>query len=272
MNARMTRVMRCLDELKMTAAREELPKLLKKATKRGIKLIEGLEALLFSEVLQRRERRKNRRIKEAKFPERKGLDTYDFSFPKRINEAQIRALTELTFIEEKLNIIISGKSGTGKSHIGLSLGLLACGRDYRVRYTSCPDMLNDLYAALADHSMDRALKRYTKPDLLIIDDLGTEKVEIKHGQGAALFFKVINSRHGKKSTLITSNLDTSAWPEHFGDPNTTVAALDRFTQHAIPIVIDGKSYRVKMMENRMAMPKAKRKRRKKPKKAATKKR
>lgn len=248
---KMERVLNCLDELSLSAAKEELSTLLDKANKQGVELIEGLDVLLNTEVLYRRERRKNRRIKEARFPELKSLDDYNFNFPDKINVPQIRALTELTFLKEALNVIISGQSGTGKSHIAMSLGLLACGREYRVRYTSCPGMLNDLYAALADHTLDKTLRRYVNPDLLIIDDLGTEKVEIVHGQGAALFFKVINKRHGNKSTIITSNLDTDKWSEHFGDPNTTVAALDRFTQHAIPVVIEGNSFRVKLMEERL---------------------
>ena len=101
----------------------------------------------------------------------------------------------------------------------------------------------------------------------MIDDLGTEKVEILHGQGASLFFKVINKRYGKASTIITSNIHTDDWNEYFGDPCVTVSALDRFTHFAIPIVINGPSYRVYLMEKRLQeQNKAKGKASKRPKK------
>jgi DNA replication protein DnaC len=235
----------------MTAARKALPELLTQITKKGLGFLAGLDLLLNLEAGSRLERRIERRIKESRLPERKTLDQFDFNFQPTLNKSQILSLAELSFVRDQLNLIITGESGTGKSHIAQSFALIACGKDIRTRYTTCPDMLNTLFASLADHSLERVLRRYTGPELLVIDDLGTEKVEIVHGQGASLFFKVINKRYGSRSTIITSNIDTDLWSAHFGDPNVTVSALDRFTQHAIPVVIDGPSYRVWMMEKRL---------------------
>lgn len=236
----------------MTAAQDELAGLLERAMKEGLDAETVVHHLLDAEVRARRERRIGERLKKSGLPEpRTSLDSYDWNFPKSIDRARIMALSRLDFVTEHRNVIVTGPSGTGKSHIGKALAFLACGQDHRVLYTTCTAMLRDLYASLAGDEFDSRLKRYANPTLLVIDDLGTEKVEIVNGQGASLFFKVINMRYGKASTIITSNLDTKTWEEHFGDPNVTVAALDRFTHHAIPVPIDGPSYRTYEMEERM---------------------
>ena len=248
---KMNRLLANLQALKMTTAAKELPQLLTRAVRKNLDTLDVLDELLARETAARRERRIERRIRRSHLPDIKTLDDYEWNFPAKIDRHRIQALARLDFVRERLNVIFTGKSGTGKSHLAQSLAFLACGQEFRVLYTTCADMLGKLYAALADHTLGQVLRRYTRVDLLVVDDLGTEKVEILHGQGASLFFKVINERYGKASTIITSNLSTSKWAAYFGDPNVTVAALDRFTHHAIPIVIDGPSYRVKMMQDRL---------------------
>jgi len=241
-----------LDDLKMPTAREVVEALWNETLREGSDGLHFLHRLLDQEAVAQHDRRLARRITESKLPkEVKTLEDFDWAFPATIDKGRVLGLARLDFLREKLNVIITGKSGTGKSHIAKALGFLACGADRRVRYTSCAAMLGDLYAGLADHTLERRLRRYQRPELLIIDDLGTEKVEILHGQGASFFFKVVNFRYGKASTIITSNLDRDAWDGYFGDPNVTVAALDRLTHHAIPVIIDGESYRVHQMEARM---------------------
>jgi DNA replication protein DnaC len=239
-------------DLKMSTAREVVEELWNEALRQGLDGLDFLHRLLDQEAVERYSKRLERRITSSKLPkEVKTLESFDWAFPAAIDKGRILGLARLDFLRDRLNVIITGKSGTGKSHIAQALGFLACGADVRVRYTSCAAMLNDLYAGLADHTLERRLRRYQRPELLIIDDLGTEKVEILHGQGASFFFKVVNFRYGKASTIITSNLDRDAWDSYFGDPNVTVAALDRLTHHAIPVIIDGDSYRVHQMEARM---------------------
>ena len=246
------RVQAHLETLKMSAAQDELPGLLERAMKEGLDAETVVHHLLDAEVRDRRERRIAERLKKSGLPEpRRSLEEYEWDFPTSIDRARIMALSRLDFIAERQNVIITGPSGTGKSHLGQALAFLACGHDYRVLYSTCAGMLRDLYASLAGDDFEPRLKRYANPTLLVIDDLGTEKVEIVNAQGASLFFKVINMRYGKASTIITSNLDTKKWEEHFGDPNVTVAALDRFTHHAIPVPIEGPSYRTYSMEERM---------------------
>jgi DNA replication protein DnaC len=249
----MEKVLWRLRDLKLAVAASVVEDLWDNALRQSQDGLAFLLDLLDRETVEMHARRRQRRFTESKIPkEVKTLEAFDWSFPTSIDKSRILALARLDFLRDLLNIIITGKSGTGKSHIAKALAYLACGQDVRVRYTTCADMLNDLYAGLADHTLERRLRRYQRPELLVIDDLGTEKVEIIHGQGASLFFKVINYRYGTASTIITSNLDRDAWDGYFGDPNVTVAALDRFTQHAIPVAIDGDSYRVHLMEARMA--------------------
>ena len=113
-----------------------------------------------------------------------------------------------------------------------------------MRYTSCADMLKELFASLADGSLYRVLPRYTRPSLLMIDDLGYDTIEQEHTRDAQLLYKIIEARHGKASTIITSNLPAEAWADHLGDHYLTVALLDRLLFHSTAITIDGPSWRL----------------------------
>lgn len=252
MSERLVRVRQRLDEAGLKVARDLLESHLDEALREGKDPLLFLDGLLDRELVVRKEKRIERRLKESRLPKPfKTLEGFDWDFQPKLDRGRVLALSRLDFLREHLNILITGRSGTGKSHIAKGLAFLACGADVRVLYTTCTDMLNALYAGLADHSLDRKLRRYQRAQLLVIDDLGTEKVEILHGQGASLFFKVINYRYGKASTIITSNIATSKWDEYFGDPNVTVAALDRLTHHAIPVTITGPSWRAEQMKKRM---------------------
>lgn len=203
-----------------------------------------LEKLLGSEARGVLQRRIERRIKESKVPERKLLTDFDFSFQSGLDKSQIMELATLSFVQRKQSLILAGASGTGKSHIAKALLLIGCQLDYRCRYTTAADMLKTLMSGLADNTLEQKLKLYTSPQLLLIDEIGFDRLEQESARNASLFFKVIDGRYCKESTILTTNIDFKALGDYLGDPVVTTAIVDRMIHHASIISIDGPSYRM----------------------------
>ncbi len=203
-----------------------------------------LEQLLSIEANSFVERRIERKIKESRLPERVLLADFDFNFQTGIEKSQIMELSNLDFVKKKQGLIFAGNSGTGKSHLAKSLLLIGCQKVYKCRYTTAAKMLNDLFASLADDSLEKKLKQYITPDLLLIDELGFDKLEQETAKNASLFFKVIEGRYCKASTLITTNIDFKELGDYLGDPVVTTAIVDRMIHHAIIINVEGPSYRM----------------------------
>jgi DNA replication protein DnaC len=153
-------------------------------------------------------------------------------------------LSTLNFIERKQGLILAGNSGTGKSYIAKALILCACQRLYRSRYTTASDMLKELMSGLSDESLEQKLKKYISPEVLLIDEMGFDRLEQESSRNASLFFKVIDGRYCKSSTIITSNIDFKDLGDYLGDPVITTAIVDRMIHHSIIINIEGPSYRM----------------------------
>lgn len=224
---------KALDEELSYGARENLP------------VSKVLERLLALEANSLIERRIERRIKDSRLPERKLLSDFDFTFQKGIDQNQILELATLSFVERKQGLILAGSSGTGKSHMAKALLLIGCQHLYRCRYTTAADMLKDLMASLADGTLEQKLKLYTRPDILLIDEVGFDRLEQESARNASLFFKVIDQRYCKTSTLLTTNIDFKALGDYLGDPVITTAIVDRLVHHSIIIHIQGPSWRMK---------------------------
>ncbi len=203
-----------------------------------------LERLLTLEANALIQRRIERRIKESKLPDRKLLSDFDFAFQKGVNKTQIMELAKLDFVDRKQGVIIAGNSGTGKSHIAKALLLLGCRKTYRCRYTTAADMLRELIASLADGTLDKKLKRYVSPDILLIDEVGFDRLEQQDAGNANLFHKVIDGRYCKGSTMITTNIDFKELGDYLGDPVITTAIVDRMVHHSIIFNIEGPSWRL----------------------------
>ena len=214
--------------------------------------LEAFERLLRAELDARRERRIARRLDASRLPDRPTLDTFDFAFQPKLDKALVLDLALLAWVDRKEDLVLVGDPGVGKSHIAKALCVLAAGQERRVLYTSCSDMMLDLHAALADGSLRRRVKRYTSPALLLIDDLGYDPLEQEHAREAQLLHKVLEGRHGKAATIVTSNLDVDAWAEYLGHPQLTMALLDKLLFRAIAIRIDGPSYRLDQHKKRQA--------------------
>jgi DNA replication protein DnaC len=223
---------KCLDEQLAHALKEQLP------------LCTVLDTLLGIQARGVLERRIERRIKESKLPQRKLLADFDFSFQPGLDKAQIMEMASLCFVERKQGVIFAGASGTGKSFIAQALILIGCQKQYRCRYTTAADMLKTLQSGLVDDTLESKLKIYTTPQLLCIDEIGFDRLEQESARNASLFFKVIDGRYCKASTIMTTNVDFKALGDYLGDPVVTTAIVDRMVHHSVIISIEGPSYRV----------------------------
>lgn len=172
------------------------------------------------------------------------MSDFDFSFQTGLDKAQVMEIAKLDFVERKQGLVIAGNSGTGKSHIAKALLLLGCARLFRCRYTTAADMLTELMASRADDTFARKLRDYTSPDILLIDELGFDRLEQQDARNASLFFKVIDGRYCKASTLITTNIGFKELGDYLGDPVVTTAIVDRVIHHSIIINIQGPSWRM----------------------------
>ena len=211
-----------------------------------------LGRVLGEEAAHKLERRVERRIAESGLPERKTLETFDWPFQPGLDKALVLELARLDFVRRKDDLVVTGKAGTGKSHILKAIALRACQQQMRVRYARCVDMLDDLYAGLADATYPRRLRRWATVDLLIIDDVGLGQVKKRDGEPTAAhtLYDLIDRRHAKASTAVTSNIQLSAWGNYLGDVPLAVAVLDRLAMHAVHIDIDGPSYRQHVAKER----------------------
>jgi DNA replication protein DnaC len=205
--------------------------------------LQFLERLIEGQAQARESRRIERRVRLARFPLLKTLDAFRWDWPKKINRPQIQNIFRLTFIEQHANAIFLGGVGVGKSHLAIALGHTACLKGYSVLFTTAIDIINTLSAAQTNSTLKRELRKYLKPKLLLIDELGYLPID-KHG--ADLLFQVISQRYEKGAIVITSNRAFKHWPAIFNNDSTlTSALLDRLLHHADTVIIEGKSYRMK---------------------------
>ena len=202
-----------------------------------------LEQLVAGEVARRDETLIARRIKSARLPGIKTLDGFDWSWPKKINRAQVQHLFRLDFMPPHSNVILLGAVGVGKTHLAIALAHAACLAGKSVLFTSAVDIVNSLAAAQATGGIKREMARLLRPTLLVVDELGYLPID---KFGADGLFQVISQRYERGSTLITSNRSYKQWPEIFNNDSTlTSALLDRLLHHAESVVIEGRSYRMR---------------------------
>lgn len=244
------RVRTLLAKLRMTAAIAALDDLLPADKAARTATLDLMERVLRVEVDRRRESRIARRIEASKLPDRPTLETFDFDFQPGLDKRLVLDLATLAWVDRREDLLLVGQSGVGKSHIAKAFCLIACSQERRVVYTTCANMMVDLNASLADGTLARRLKRYAYTELLLIDDLGYDPLEQEQAREAQLLYKVLEARHGKLSTIVTSNLDIEAWAEYLGNQHLTVALLDRLLYHATTISIAGPSYRLAQHEKR----------------------
>ena len=205
--------------------------------------VDFLARLIEGEAALRQDQARQRRIRNAGFPVLKTLEQFDFTWPTKINRLAVQNLFRLKFIEDKANAILIGGVGLGKTHLAIALGWAACQAGPRVRFATAIDIINSLSAAQKAGRLVQKLREYTRPDLLIIDELGYLPID-KHG--ADLLFQIISQRYERGAIVLTTNKTYKNWPSMFNNDSTlTSAILDRVLHHAETIIIEGKSYRMK---------------------------
>jgi len=238
-----SRLDRDLVELKLLEIAKSYREVLDEAARKGSSMLEVLATLIGMEQTTRQQRALERRLQQARLPKLKTLAEYDFSFPKRMPKAAILRLFDCDFIQRHGCAVLIGPTGTGKSHLLTALGYTAAERGYSVRHTRVVDMINHLTTAQINGLLGKSLKIYTRPTLLLLDELGYLPIDKR---GADLLFQVIAARYESGSIVLTMNRPFREWGALFDVDNTLATALiDRLMHHGEAIVIQGGSYRMK---------------------------
>ena len=231
-----------LKALNLSTMAQNLDVALRQARDSGIDYEQFLLEQTTTELQARAENRLHRRIREAKFPLLKPLETFDLNAASGLDIRHFRELTAGHYIAERRNVIFLGRSGTGKTHMATALGMEACSNNYRTRFVSCYGLVNELIEAREERLLQRLVQKYARYDLLILDELGYIPFS---KEGSELLFQVLAERHEKGSILITTNLGFADWTQVLGDPVMTAALLDRVTHRAHIINCTWESYRLK---------------------------
>ena len=240
-----------LKTLKLPTFLRDYAKLARRCAAEGSDHVQFLARLVELELIDRERRMIERRIKAARFPTSKSLDSFDFKAIPALNKMQVLELARCEWIERRENVIALGPSGTGKTHVALGLGLAACQKGLSTGFTTAAALVHELMEARDERRLLRLRKQMANQKLLIIDELGFVPLS---KTGAELLFEMISQRYERGATLITSNLPFDEWTEVFGTERLTGALLDRLTHHVHILTMNGDSYRLKQSSGRRRSP------------------
>lgn len=232
-----------LRRLSLTTIAQHYEDLGREAAREGLGHVEYLRRLAEAEAAARYERSVHRRTQAARLPVLKTLEQFDWSWPKKINRAQVQDLFRLRFIEQNTNVVFIGGVGLGKTHFALALAHSACLNNVPTLFAPAVEIVNMLSAAQATNTLSKALKTYVTPRLLVIDELGYLPMDKR---GADLIFQVISARYERGASIVTTNTVYKQWARIFNnDATLTTAILDRLVHHCETVTVEGKSYRMK---------------------------
>ena len=241
-----------LKELKLPSFLREYGKMASQCAAEGVDHSQYLLRLAELELIDRHQRMVERRIRAARFPAVKSLDTFDFPAIPSVNKALVMELARCEYIQRRENVIAALNSGAGKTHAALGLGLAACQRGMSVGFTTAAALVHELMEARDERRLLNLQRRLSRLNLLIIDELGFVPLS---PTGAELLFEVFSQRCERGSILVTTNLPFDEWTEVFGSERLTGALLDRLTHHVHILEMNGDSYRLKRSrENSVSQP------------------
>ena len=236
-----------LKALKLPTFLREYEKVARQCASEGVDHVRYLTRLVELELIDRERRLVERRIRAARFPAVKSLDSYDFTALPSLNKLLVLELARCEYIERRENVIAVGNAGTGKTHVALGLGLAACQKGLSVSFTTAAALVHELIEARDEKRLLRLQRQLAKVKLLIIDELGYVPLS---PTGAELLFEVLSQRYERGSTIVTSNLPFDEWTSVFGSERLTGALLDRLTHHVHILEMNGESYRLKQSTSR----------------------
>ena len=232
-----------MDALKLPAIKDQYNELAQAATQQSWSHVEYLSRLVDAQYQQWRQQTVQRRIQSAHFPVLKTLEQFQWDWPKKVNRLQVQNLFRLEFLTQKANVIFLGTVGLGKSHLATALGYAACLECHAVLFVNAIDAINHLSAAQKKNALKSELKKYLRPELLILDEIGYLPID-QHG--ADLLFQIISQRYERGSILLTTNKPFKQWASIFNNDSTVASAvLDRLLHHAETVVLEGASFRMK---------------------------
>jgi DNA replication protein DnaC len=242
-----------LKALKLPTFMREHDKLARQCAAEGVDHTGYLLRLAELELLERERRLVERRIRQARFPAVKSLDSFDFAAIPSLNKLLVLELARGEYLERRENVIALGNSGTGKTHVALGLGLAACQKGLAAGFTTAAALVHELLEARDERRLLRLQQQLAGYRLLSIDELGYVPLS---PTGAELLFEVFSRRYERGSVLVTSNLPFDEWTSVFGSERLTGALLDRLTHHVHILEMNGESYRLKTSRRRQSKPEA----------------
>ena len=243
---RRDRLREMLADLKMPGALEAVDGILAQADGGAVSAAEAIEQLLDAQIGLRNNRRLQAAMRSSRLPAVKTLAQFDFAFQPSIKREQIESLHELGFVDRRENAIFLGPPGVGKTHLAISLAITAAQAGRRVYYGTLAGLIESLMEAKAAGELSRRLRVLTHPALLVVDEIGYLPVT---QDGAVLFFQLINARHERASTVLTSNKGFEEWGGVLGDEVMAAALIDRLLHHCHIVNIRGNSYRMREHRN-----------------------
>jgi len=236
-----------LKQLKLPTVLREYDKVARECARDGVDHARYLLRLVELELIERERRTVERRIRAARFPAVKSLETFDFTAIPSLNKMLVLDLVRCDYIVRRENVIALGNSGTGKSHVALALGLAACQKGFTVAFTTAASLVTQLLEAREERRLLRLQRELQAVKLLIIDELGYVPLS---STGAELLFETFSQRYERGSTIVTSNLPFEDWTSVLGSVRLTGALLDRLTHHVSILAMNGDSYRLKQSARR----------------------